>query len=59
MTNLATPIRNAAYMLFDNGLTFDEVNIILKGLEQPSEGYVYLEDVCKHLPTLADTIKGQ
>ena len=45
MTKLAVSLRKSAQMLFGAGFTFDEVNAQLHKFNQPSKGYVYLEDV--------------
>lgn len=45
MTRLATPVRNAAYMLFDRGYNIDEVKSILDDMTKPTEGYVYLDEM--------------
>lgn len=47
MTKLAVTLRKAAGMLLEAGLSFDEANAQLNNFHQPSEGYIYLEDVVK------------
>jgi len=44
-TKLATPVRNAAYILFEHGFTVKETQKALDKLKRPSRGYVYLSDV--------------
>jgi len=44
MDRLATPDRNAAYMLFNRGFSLDEVKEILKRLTTKS-GYIYLDEL--------------
>lgn len=44
-TRLATPIYNAARMLLERGIEPVEIDNCLNGAEQPSKGYVYLDDL--------------
>ena len=45
MTRIAISIRAAAYSLLDRGYTIEETNSILNSMKQPTEGYVYADEM--------------
>ena len=42
---LAFNIRKSAYILFDAGMTFDQVQAALQNTKQPTTGYYYADDI--------------
>jgi len=45
----AVSLYHAAYLLFEDGMNGKQVETIMKKMKQPTKGYVYMEDVSKHI----------
>lgn len=42
---LAFNVRKSAYILFESGMTAEQVESALKNTKQPTEGYYYADDI--------------